>query len=117
MPFVFQISLHFVRRHAARPSGSDSLPVTPVLHVAAREYPRHFREYILMRDQVAVRVGFELAFEYLRVRDVSNSKKHCAGWEIPALAALQIAQTQTGDFFLADIKTVVHHGTGEKVDL
>src|ERR1700682_4367761 len=103
MPFVFQILLHFVRRHASGPSGSDCLAIAPVLHVAARENPWHFREDILMRNQVAVCVGFELAFEYLRVRDVSNSKKHCAGREIPTLAALQIAQAQRRDFLLADI--------------
>src|SRR6266852_352149 len=117
MPFVFQILLHFVCRHASGPSGGYGLAVTAVLHVAASEYAWHFRKDILMRDQVAIRIGFELAFEDLRVRDVADPKKHRAGREIPTLAALQIAQTQRRDFLLADIENVIHHGVGEKLDL
>src|ERR1700730_19142645 len=93
------------------------MPVAAVLHIAARELSWHFREDIVVRDQVAVRVGCELAFKYLGVRDVANAKKHGAGREIPTLAALKIAQTQTRDFLLADVENIVHHGIGEKFDL
>src|SRR5208282_4255600 len=97
--------------------GGDGLAVAAVLHVAAREHARHSREDVLLRDQVAIRIGFELAFEYLGIRDVADPKKHCARREIPAFAALQVAQTQGGDFLLADIENIVHHSIGEKLYL
>src|ERR1019366_2469369 len=116
VPFVFQILLHFQSGHAAGTCGSDGLTVAAVLHVAAREYARHSREDVLLRNQVAIRIGFELAFEDLGVRDVANTKKHCARREFPAFAALQIAQTQGGDFLFAYVENVIHDGIGEKRD-
>ncbi len=69
VPFLFQIFLHFQRGHAAGAGGGDGLAITAVLHVAAGEHAGHFREDILVRNQVAIRVGFELASEDLRVRE------------------------------------------------
>src|ERR1700720_4682397 len=73
--FVLEEFLYFVRGHAAGTRGSDGLPVAAVLHIAAREHSWHFGEDILLRDQVAIRISFELAFEYLRVRNVTDTKK------------------------------------------
>src|SRR3984893_5992105 len=115
--FVLEEFLYFVRGHAAGTRSSDGLPVAAVLHIAAREHSWHSGEDILLRDQVAIRISFELAFEYLRVRNVTDTKKHSARGEIPTLAALKIAQTQTRDFLLANVENIVHHGIGEKFDL
>src|ERR1700733_4787472 len=70
-----------------------------------------------MSYQVALGIGFELAFENLGVGNVAYTQKHRAGGELPAFAALQIAQAERGDFFFADIENIIDDGVGEKRDL
>src|SRR5260370_21424978 len=65
---VLEEFLYFVRGHAAGTRGSDGLAVAAVLHVAAGENPRHFREDIVMRHQISIRVGFKLTSYDLRVQ-------------------------------------------------
>ncbi len=84
MPFFFQILLHFQRGHAAGTGGGDGLAIAAVLHVSAGKDSGHFGKDVLVRDQVAVGVGVELAFEDLGVRDVADARETWRWSESPS---------------------------------
>src|SRR5215813_3546266 len=100
--YFFQVFFDFQGSHATGTGGSNGLAVAAVLHITTGEDPGDFREYILVRDDIAIGISVELAFENLRVGNVADAEKHGARREVPALPGLDVTQAKSGDFFLAD---------------
>ncbi|CDN42677.1 hypothetical protein BN871_BS_00340 [Paenibacillus sp. P22] len=94
---AFQVLLAVQRCHAAAAGGRNGLAVLQVLHVAASEYARdvRFRRSRLHHD-VAMIVGVDLAAQELRVRRVADGDEDAVGLEDLLLAALVVADLQSG---------------------
>src|SRR5437660_503203 len=84
--------------HAAGAGSGNRLPITAVLHVSTGIDSVNPSEDVIVSFEVPIGIGVELAFEHLRIGHVTNTKKECAGGEIPALAGFQVAQFHCRDF-------------------
>src|SRR5580698_310614 len=113
---VFQEFLDLNSSHAAGSRGGDGLAVAPVLHIAAREYAVDAGVHVVVRLQIAVSVGVELAVEHLRVGIVTDAEKERAGREIPYFAGLQVAQLEAGDFLFLAIVDIFDDSVGEELN-
>src|SRR5258708_22885731 len=89
----FEMRLYFECGHTSTASRSDGLAIAPVLNVAASKHSRNFREDVLVRDEIAIGIGIELALKDLGIGNVPDAKKHSAGGKLPALAAFRVAQS------------------------
>jgi len=61
------------------------------LHVAAGEIRGDLVKTFFWRDQIAIRIGFELACEDLGVGDVADPRKHRAAGNSQLSAAFKVA--------------------------
>src|ERR1700692_402669 len=114
---LFQKLFDFDRGHAAATGGRDGLAVAPVLHIAAGVNAVDAGVYIVVRFEIAVRVGVELVREHLRVGFVTDAEEERAGGEVPNFAGLYIAQLQSGDFMLRGIVDIFDDRVGKEVNL
>src|ERR1700723_3263019 len=79
---AFEEFLDFDGSHAAGSGGGDGLAIAPVLHIATREYAPDAGPDVVVRLEIAVGVGVELAGEHLRVGIVPDAEKQRAGREV-----------------------------------
>src|SRR5271165_4698596 len=69
-----------------------------------------------MRLEIAVRVGFKLAMEHLRVGLVPDAEEYRAGGKVPNFAGLHIAQLEPSYLLFVVIIDIFDDRVGEKVD-
>src|SRR2546427_1155856 len=112
MALIFQEFLDFKRGHATGTGGSYSLPVSPVLHIAASINAGYLREHVTRGLQIAVLIGIQLAFEDFGVGNVSDSEEHGTGGEVSSLPVLNITLFQAGHFLFGDVVHIFHHSIG-----
>src|SRR2546430_1981976 len=72
MTFRFQEPLGLHGRHAARSRRRDRLPVRPVLHIARMKDAGNIGAGPTLRQDIAVGVSIDLAFEHRRVRNMAD---------------------------------------------
>ena len=73
---LFQELFRIESGHAARARGSDSLPVTMILHITGNEHAGNGSQAAVIGDEVAVGIHLELALEDGRVRIVADRNEY-----------------------------------------
>src|SRR5208283_3728460 len=116
-PVLFQKFLDLDSGHTTTSSGGNSLTITAVLHITAGEDSVDGSHHVVVRFEIAVRVGLELASEHLRVGFMANAEEHRARWEVRNYAGFQIFQLKGGDFVFAGIRNIFDHRVGEELNL
>ena len=113
---LLQKFFDFDGSHAAGPGRGDGLAIAPVLDIPTGINATDARVYIIVRFEIAVGVGVELAVEYLRIGFVTDAEKQRAGREVPDFSGLQVSQLEPGDFLLGVIEDIFHDRVGEELD-
>src|SRR5271165_7174973 len=116
-PVLFQKFLDLDSGHTTTSSGGNSLTITAVLHITAGEDSVDASHHVVVRFEIAVRVGLELASEHLRVGFMANAEEHRARGEVRNYAGFQIFQLKGGDFVFAGIRNIFDHRVGEELNL
>ena len=94
-PLSFQEPLRFDRGHAAGTGRGDGLAVMMVLHVAGGENAFDVRFRAVVRDQVAVFVHIQLAFEELRVGIVADGDENAGDVSSSLVAFVSVLRSRT----------------------
>src|SRR5689334_20995868 len=92
LSFGFEITLGFHGGHAARAGGGDGLAVSAILHVAGMEHAGNVGARAAFRDDVAFRIGFDLAPENLGVGNVPDGHEEAVYGFLPNFTGLHIAE-------------------------
>lgn len=116
-PLLFEELLDLERCHAPGSGRSDRLAVAAIGDVSGCVHTGYAGVDVVAHLEVAVLIHLKLSLERRSVGDVSDAEKHCAGWEIPNLAVLDIAQLEAGDLFLADVENFIDDRVGHELDL
>src|SRR5690606_15722588 len=91
---AFEEPLGVDGRHAARPGGSDCLPVDMVLHVAGGKHTGHAGPRAVVRHDVAAGVELELPDKKRRVRRVADGYEHAIDRQLRQLPGLHVADNE-----------------------
>src|SRR3954469_15230970 len=116
MSLRFQETFNFNGRHAARAGGSYCLTVSPVLHVPRVEDAGYVSARSALGEDITILVGQDLAAEYRRVRDVSDSHEESVDVLVPLVIADYITQLYARHVALLDVIDILYDGVGEKLD-
>src|ERR1700730_16727644 len=97
MSFRLEKFFHLHGGHATRAGSRNGLPVSAVLHVAGMEHAGDVGARAALGGDVAIGVGFDLAFENLGIGDVADGEEKAVDVLMPRLTGLYVPQTHTGN--------------------
>ena len=114
---LFQKLLDFDRGHASASGGGDGLAITAVLHVAAGKDSVDASHHVVVRFEIAIGVGVELAGKHLRVGFVANTEEQRAGGEVPDTSPVFMFRSfRPVTSCLVGIVNVFDHGVGAEIE-